>query len=212
MRRFPAIVLAPAACLLLLSAPHAQAATQLFRIDPVHSQVLFSISHNGFSHPVGRIPLTRGWLRVDPENLADGSAEAELDLAGVDLGDDDWNKAVRGPRLLDAKRQRYAHFASTSVEDTGKRQGKLHGTLSLHGHTVPVIIAFTLNRDGTTIFGMEKRIGFSARARLDRRQFGITAHPGSIGHLVDVRLEIEAVADADAVQAYRRSPEGRRQR
>ncbi len=204
MSRFQALQVALFAVLLAM-AGSTHAAEQLYRIDSVHSQVLFSVSHNGFSSPVGRLPVTRGWLKVDSENLASGAAEAEIDLAGVDMGDADWDKAVRGPRLLDAGRQRYAHFLSTSVDLTNERQGTLHGKLSLNGHSVPVDVAFTLNREGTTIFGMEKRIGFSARAQLDRRQFGITAHSGSIGRWVSVRLEIEAVADRDALDEYRKA-------
>lgn len=190
--------------LAVLAAGSASAAERLYRIDPVHSQVLFSVSHNGYSNPVGRLPLTRGWIRLEGNDLGGSAAEAEIDLAAVDMGDAGWDEAVRGSRLLDADKQRYAHFVSSSVESLNDHQGRLHGTLSLNGHKVPVIVAFTLNREGTTIFGLEKRIGFSGRARLDRRQFGITAHPGSIGRWVEVRVEIEGVADADAVDEYRK--------
>lgn len=188
---------------LVICAGTATAAADLYRIDTVHSQVLFSVSHNGFSDPVGRVPVIRGWLRVDEDDFSTGAAELDIDLAGVDMGDADWNEAVRGPRLLDTDAHRYAHYVSTSVDIINAKQGRMHGMLSLHDKTVPVDVAFTLNREGVTIFGMEKRIGFSARAQLDRRQFDITAFPGSIGQWVKIRLEMEAVADSQAIEKYK---------
>lgn len=188
--------------ILFACASTATAASELYRIDTVHSQVLFSVSHNGFSNPVGRIPVARGWFLVDEGDFSSGKAELDIDLAGVDMGDADWNEAVRGSRLLDAGDSRYAHYVSTSVEVINSKQGRMHGTLNLRGKTVPVDVAFTLNREGTTIFGMEKRIGFSARTQLDRRRFDITAFSGSIGQQVKVRLEIEGVADPQAIDKY----------
>lgn len=187
---------------LLFCAGTATAAADLYRIDTVHTQILFSVSHNGFSDPVGRLPVARGWLLVDTDDFSSGKAELDIDLAGVDMGDADWDKAVRGSRLLDTEQGRYAHFASSSVDILNARQGMMHGKLRLRGKTVPVDVAFTLNRAGTTIFGMEKRIGFSARAQLDRRRFGITAFPGSIGQWVTLRLEVEGVADPQAIEKY----------
>ena len=195
------------ACLLVLSlaASTAMAAPTLYRFDTVHSQVLFSVSHNGFSSPVGRLHLAGGWLQVDPDNLATARTELDIDLASVDMGDADWDRAVRGAQLLDTDGRRLAHFISTSISVLKPHQGILHGKLTLRGQTRPADVAFTLNRAGTTIFGMQQRIGFSARAHLNRKDFAITAFPGSIGQWVTIRLEIEAERDNHAIDRYRKS-------
>lgn len=187
---------------LLFAAQAAAAAPEMYRYDTTHSQVLFSVDHNGFSKPVGRLHIAGGWLRVDTNHLADSATELDIDLNSVDMGDADWNKAVRGDTLLDADDNRYAHFVSTSVKVTGARQGILHGKLTLRGHTVPVNVAFTLNRHGVTVFDMHDTIGFSAKAHLDRRAFGMISNPGSIGHKVTVRLEIEAQQNPEARRDY----------
>ncbi|HXS03595.1 MAG TPA: polyisoprenoid-binding protein, partial [Rhodanobacter sp.] len=53
-----------AATLLPLATVHAAEAG--WRYDTVHSQILFSISHNGYSRPFGRLHIAKGWLRFDP--------------------------------------------------------------------------------------------------------------------------------------------------
>ncbi len=182
-----------ASLLPLLAAAPASAAS--YRYDLVHSQILFGIDHDGYSHPFGRLHIARGWLRFDPGDWSTAATELDIDLAGVDMGDPDWSKAVCRPALLDCAHQRYAHFVSIAVERKDDHHGVLHGQLTLRGITRPLDLPFTFNRAAMTIFGLHRVAGFSATATLDRRAFGITAYPGSIGLKVSVWLELEAIRD-----------------
>jgi polyisoprenoid-binding protein YceI len=161
----------------------------------VHSQVLFSISHDGYSRPFGRLHIARGWLRFDPDDWASAATELDIDVAGVDMGDDAWNAAVCKPNLLDCTHHRYARFASTGAERKDDHHGVLHGKLTLRGITVPLDLPFTFNRVARTLYGLHTVAGFSATATLDRRDFGLTAYPDSIGQQVNVWLELEAIRD-----------------
>ena len=114
-----------------------------------------------------------------------------IDLAGLDMGDADWNKAVLKPEFLDAAHARYAHFASTSVERKDDRHGVLHGELTLRGITRPVSLAFTFNRLGKTIFGLHTVAGFSANTTLDRSDFGMTYLLKGVGDEVHLRISLE---------------------
>lgn len=184
-------------------APAARAAARMFRFDTVHSQVFFSVSHNNFSFPMGRLRIEAGWLRFDPDHWADSATALTLDTRSVDMGDDAWSKVVCAHQFLDCERYPSATFHSTSVERTSARSGMLHGILDMRGHQLPVDVAFTLNRLGATIFELKTVAGFSARSNLDRTRLGMTSHTGSIGRNVKIRLEIEALADDDAQNAYR---------
>ena len=183
------------ACAALLCPLAAGAAGHRYRYDTVHSQILFSVSHDGYSRPFGRLHIARGWLRFDPEDWSHAATALDIDLASLDMGDADWNAAVLKPAFLDADKARYAHFASTSVERKDDHHGVLHGNLTLRGLTRPVDIPFTFNREARTIFGLHTVAGFSATAMLDRTDFGMTANQGSIGQHVSVWLEIEAIRE-----------------
>jgi polyisoprenoid-binding protein YceI len=189
-----------AATLLPLASVHA--AENTWRYDTVHSQVVFSISHNGYSRPFGRVHIATGWLRFDPGDWSDAATELDIDLQSLDMGDAEWTKAVCKKALLDCSGQRYAHFASTRVERIDAQHGVLHGQLSLRGVSRPVSIPFTFNRAGPTIFGLHDVAGFSATATLDRNDFGMHAYPGSIGEHVSVWLELEAIRDRSAPQEH----------
>ncbi|WEN14875.1 YceI family protein [Rhodanobacter sp. AS-Z3] len=190
----------------LLPLVSAQAAESNWRYDTVHSQIVFSISHNGYSRPFGRLHIARGWLRFDPNDWSHAATALDIDLASVDMGDADWNAAVCKPSLLDCANQRYAHFVSTGVERKGEQHGVLHGQLTLHGITRPLDLPFTFNRAARTIFELHEVAGFSATAALDRNDFGITAFSNSIGTQVSVWLELEAIQDNQAVPTTKEHP------
>ncbi|MGH8184200.1 MAG: YceI family protein, partial [Rhodanobacteraceae bacterium] len=88
--------------LLLLVAVAAVAHPLDYRIDTVHSQVLFSADHDGYSNPVGRFAIARGWLRFDPDDWGASKVVADIDTASADLGDKGWDGAVTGRNFLDA--------------------------------------------------------------------------------------------------------------
>ena len=183
------------ACAALLCPLAAGAAGHRYRYDTVHSQILFSVSHDGYSRPFGRLHIARGWLRFDPDDWSHAATALDIDLASLDMGDGDWSAAVLKPAFLDAGKARYAHFASTSVERKDDSHGVLHGELTLRGVTRPIDIPFTFNRQARTIFGLHTIAGFSATAMLDRTDFGMTANQASIGQHVSVWLEIEAIRE-----------------
>lgn len=187
---------------LMLLPSMARARPALYRVDPVHTQVLFTVSHDGFSNPVGRFHVRAGWLRFDPDNWAGSTVELDIDTTTVDLGDSDWDKAACGPRFLDCKRYPTAHFVSRSVQKTGADSGMMRGTLTLRGKALPVTVSIRLNRRAFTIFGAHTVAGFSGRAMLDRTDFGMTAYTGSVSRQIDVRLEFEAIEDGTARTRY----------
>jgi polyisoprenoid-binding protein YceI len=185
-----------AAIVLPLASAHAASAT--YRYDTVHSQIVFSISHDGYSRPFGRLHIARGWLRFDPDDWSTAATELDVDVAGVDMGDTDWNKGVCKPTLLDCARHRDAHFVSTQVERKDDHHGVLHGQLTLRGVTRPLNLPFTFNRVGRTIYGLHTVAGFSASVTLDRETFGLTSNANSIGQSVSIWLELEAIRDEHA--------------
>jgi polyisoprenoid-binding protein YceI len=184
----------------------AHAASDSYRYDPVHSQIVFSIDHDGFSRPLGRLHIAHGWLRFDPDDWSRSSTELDIDMTSLDMGDAEWNAAVCKPSLLDCKAFPTAHFASTSVERKDATHGVLHGVLALRGVNRPIDIPFTVNRIGKTIYGMHTIAGFSAATSLDRTAFGITGFPHAIGHDVAIWLELEGIRDSQTPDDNKEHP------
>lgn len=179
----------------------AVAAPQTWRFDPVHSQVWFSVAHQKFSHPQGRVRIAQGWFTFDDKDWSDSRVDVVIDLASVDMGDAKWNDAARSSALLDVARWPTAHYTSTRVERTDATHGIIHGRLDFRGETRDVDVAFTLNHIGNDPYAFATKAGFSAHATLHRFDFGMTRYKDVVGNVVDIRLEIEGIRDGDAATA-----------
>lgn len=203
----PRLRLAAAALLLtaLTFAPLSGARAADYRFDPVHSAVVFFVNHDGYSDAVGRLRIARGWLRFDEHDWAASKVEADIALDSVDLGNTDWDRVVAGADFLDAHAHPYAHFVSTSVEQTGPHTGIVYGQLTLRGHTVGIAFPFRFNKRAFTVYGLHTVAGFTGLATLTRKDWGMDAFSAVVGTQVKVLLEIEAIADADAQAQYQRA-------
>lgn len=185
---------AAALLLALLAAPAAVfAQAERYAIDPVHTRVMFEISHAGYSQAIGTVSGSTGTLVFDPEDWASARVEVSVPLARLDLGDDKWNRAALGGNLLDGDGHPQARFVSTRVEPVDATHARVFGTLTLRSvsREVQLDVAFNqLKRYPLPPF--RRTAGFSATATISRKAFGIDAWPTVIGDSVTLRIEAEA--------------------
>lgn len=181
---------------LLLAFAPAWAGNDSYRLDPVHTRVLFAIDHAGYSQALGTISGSHGQLTFDADNWSDATLEVDIPVSRLDLGDAKWNQATLARSLLDGERFPTAHFVSRRVEPIDAHRARVIGTLTLRGVSQEVTLAVTLNQvKRYPLPPFRRTAGFSATTTLSRRAFGITAWPGVIGDAVQVRIEAEATLD-----------------
>ena len=201
--RLPSLAIGSA--LAALFAPIAQAATEHFVIDPVHTRVAFRVTHLGLSQSIGTFSGASGTLDFDPGDWQDAKLDVSIPLDRLDMGDDAWKRKVLSDAFLDAAKQPVAHFVATSVEPIDPTHAKVTGTLSLRGRENTVVLDVALNglkRSVYTVF--RKTAGFSATATMHRKDFGMDAFPDAVGQ--DVTIDIEAEANAHAPESRAASP------
>lgn len=177
-----------------LATPPATAAPARFELDPVHTRVVFAVSHAGFSQALGAVSGSTGTLEFDPQDWSGARLDVSVPLLRLDLGDAGWNRAALARNLLDAERWPEARFVSTRVEAIDAGRFIVHGQLTLRGVTreIPLDVRFNaLKRHPLPPF--RRTAGFSATATLSRSAFGIDAWPSVIGDQVELRIEAEAL-------------------
>ena len=190
MNRAPAVLLAALAATL---AHGARADTEQWRIDPVHTQVLFSVDHLGFSNQVGRFTGVSGTLAFDPDSPREVECAIRIEAATLFLGDAAWEAKVRSDAFLDAGNHPQITFACDRYEPASPRGGRLHGTLNLRGRARPVVLDVAINRIGRHSYSLRHVAGFSATATVLRSEFGIRRMLPAVGDALSIRLEVEAI-------------------
>ena len=201
------------ALLWLAVAAPVSAETLHYELDPVHTRVLFAVSHAGFSQALGTVSGSTGNLDFDADDWRSARLQVTVPIARLDLGDPDWNAAALGNRLLDADDHPEARFVSTTITPRDPTHAQVCGDLSLRGVTAPLCLEVTLNaRKRHPMPPFRRTVGFSATATLERSAFGIDAWPTVIGDTVELRIEAEAVRrrgdsdDEDDVPAPQPTP------
>lgn len=182
---------------LILASP-AQAAPETYGYDPLHTQVLFSVGHMGFTESHGRFLKFKGTFDLDEQRPEDSSANITIDAASVDLGDATWNEHVRDKFLEPAKYPEIS-FKSTKVTRTGEKTADLTGDLTLHGVTKPVTLHVTLNKIGQhPMLQDRKDAGFTLKGTLRRSDFGINAYIPMVADEVNIIIEADGQRPAAA--------------
>ena len=171
-------------------------------IDPVHSDVSFSVRHLVVSKVRGRFGAFSGTIVTAEDPLA-SSVNATIELASIDTGNADRDAHVRSADFLDVEQYPELVYKSTGVRAEGDDY-IVDGELTLHGVTRPVTLALEVNGfQPVTPFG-DTRAGFSATAEIDRQDFGITFNMPleggglGLGNKIAIHLEIEAILQPSA--------------
>ncbi|ALN56499.1 YceI family protein [Lysobacter enzymogenes] len=180
------------------TAPAAKSDPGTYGFDPVHTRVMFALSHAGFSQAIGTVSGAAGTLRFDPADWRGARLDVQVPLTRLDLGDGKWNKAALARNLLDGKRWPSARFVSERIEPAAgdPQRFQVCGTLSLHGVDGPLCLQVRFNQlKRHPLPPFHRTAGFSATATLSRAAFGIDAWKSVIGDEVELRIEAEAVRD-----------------
>jgi polyisoprenoid-binding protein YceI len=168
-------------------------------IDPVHSEVGFSVRHMMVSKVRGKFRTFSGEI-VTAENPLASSVTAEIDLTSIDTGNSQRDDHIRSADFFEVETYPTMTYSSKGIrEEDG--DFVLDGELTLKGITKSVPLKLELNGFGPDAYG-GTRAGFTATGELNRRDFNVNfSAPMQNGGVVvsdkiTLHLEIEAVLQA----------------
>jgi polyisoprenoid-binding protein YceI len=191
--RILAVSIAAVAAGLALSASAQPAEPPLsgrYTLEPVHTQVLFGVSHLGFSTYYGAFSGASGMLRLDGVNPAASQVEVTVPTASVSTLNDKLTGELRGGQWLDAADFPTITFRSTRIVQTGPDSADVAGDVTLHGVTRPVLWKAKFNRGGVNPMDKAYTVGFEIWGTVRRSEFGVSTYVPMVGD--EVKLIISA--------------------
>jgi polyisoprenoid-binding protein YceI len=181
--------------LIAFSATAAQAAPEKYTFDPVHTQVMFSVDHIGFSHSHGKFLKFDGGFTFDADKVEASAVNVKIDTASLNMDDGTWEEHLKGENFFNVAKFPAMTFKSTKIEKSGEKEGKLTGELTVLGVTKPVTLDVKWNKSGVHPYSQQYIAGFSASGVIKRSDFGMTYGLPGIGDEVALNIQVEGVRE-----------------
>jgi polyisoprenoid-binding protein YceI len=185
-------LLAPAMLAFALAGTAAAPAfAETYKLDPNHTQVVFSWTHFGFSQPSGKFMNAVGTANIDEAAPAKSSVEVTFAIDGINTGVAALDTHLKSKDFFDAATFPTATFKSTKVDVTGKDTAKVTGDLTIHGVTKPVTLDVKLNKIAPNMRQV-KTAGFSATGLIKRSDFGVGNYVPAVSDEITLVITTEA--------------------
>ncbi len=183
--RLASYLVSSAALFLALGGP---CRAEAYRFDADHTVASFKCGPFGVGAEAGRVGGAHGALIFDPDHPGDSVVDVSLDMTTLHTDWRGFDGQARGPDFLDVTRFPTASFRSRRVEVTGGGQAEVTGDLTLHGVTREVTMTVAVRRASDPA----ERLGFSARTRIRRSDFGIDGSEPFLNDTIELRIEAQA--------------------
>jgi polyisoprenoid-binding protein YceI len=145
-----------------------QIPTGTWSVDPVHSSVTFSITHNG-------VATFRSGFETYEATLTGGN-DAKLvgtvDVASIEIDEAQLKGHLMSPEFFDTERFPTLKFSSTKVDVADDGTVRLAGELEIRGATREVEATGRFGEIGADLGG-NPRLALSLATAVDRRDFGL---------------------------------------
>ena len=171
-----------------------------YTIEREHSELGFQVRHAGIAKVRGKFTDYDGIIVV-ADDVAQSSAEVTMQTASVFTGSEARDNHLRSADFFDAEANPTITFRSTEVRLDGGEDLALAGDLTINGVTRPVELEVEYNGAATDPFG-NQRIGFEAKTRVNRKDFGLTWNAALetggvlVSDQVTILLDVSAVKQA----------------
>ena len=175
-------------------------------LDAAHTEVGFRVRHMMVSWTKGRFGAFSGTVVLDDAHPERSTIEVSIEAASVDTREPQRDQHLRSADFFDAERHPRIEFRSTQVIPAGAGAFEVRGELTIRGVTRPVTLEVEgLGPAHRDPWGGVRR-GAQARARIDRKDFGLVwngvLEAGGVlgGDEVRIELEVELVQQQAAAQ------------
>ena len=174
--------------------------------EPGHTAAAFCARHMMVTFVRGHFKDVHGKLAFDGESPEGGTVEVTIDARKLDTGEAARDAHLRSADFFDVEKYPQLTYRGRTSQRTGANDWKVSGELTLRGVTRPVDLDVrylgsweTPWWEGNVDKGPKVRAGFTARAVINRQDFGVSWNSKLDKGGVVVGDEIELTLDAEAI-------------
>jgi len=173
-------------------------ATTTWNIDPAHSGAEFKVKHMMISNVRGKFSGISGVLHRFEADDTRSALEVSIDAGTVNTQDAQRDGHLKSADFLNVEKFPAMTFKSTHIEQKGSGFA-VAGDLTIRGVTRPVILNVEEVSEPTKDPWGNTRIGITAAAKINRKDFGLTWNTALetggllVGDDVNIALDVQFI-------------------
>jgi polyisoprenoid-binding protein YceI len=186
------ILLALTSTLVLAGIGATSRGADVYKVDSVHSSIVFRIKHLGVVNVYGRFNEISGTVIFDKENPSKTALDFSVPVESIDTHVPKRDQHLKSPDFFNAKEFPVIIFKSKEVKKTDADTYQIIGDLTLHGVTKSLTIDF---KKGGEAKGMQNefRSGGETQFTIKRSDYGMNFMLNGVGDEVTVMVAVEGV-------------------
>lgn len=182
---------------IVFAAPSALAA-DLYKVDPVHTSVVFSVAHTGISYVYGMFRKASGVYQLDKANPANNQFQFVIQTDSVDTNNQERDDHLRSPDFFNAAQYPEITFQSTKCSMPTSTDNSVTflvtGDLTIHGQKRSIPVTLRMLGEGLGA-RKDQRTGFLCNFEIKRSDFGMNQwlKDNLVGDAIGITVSFEGV-------------------
>ncbi|MEM9982933.1 MAG: YceI family protein [Bacteroidota bacterium] len=175
-----------------------QTATQ-WKIDPIHSEILFRVRHMMVSNVTGAFNTFEGSLESETEDFTGARIQFTAQVESISTNNTQRDEHLRSKDFFDASQFPRLTFVSSTFTKQSEENYQLTGNLTIRDKTQPVTLTVIYNGTAVDPYGQTKA-GFEISGKINRKDFGLTWSAVTEAGNVVVSEEVKLVINIQLIK------------
>ena len=158
-------------------------------VESTHALIGWRVDHFGFNDYFGTFGNPTGTLTLDKADPAKSSVSIDIPISGLVTASAKLSGHMMSKDFFNSTVHPSAKFVSTKVMVDGQK-AMIHGDLTMLGVTKPVVLDAKLSGAGANPYNKKETVGFHARAKIKRTDWGMGYAVPAIGDMVELDISV----------------------
>jgi polyisoprenoid-binding protein YceI len=170
-----------------------------WQVDYAHSEIQFSVKHMMISTVRGQFEKFKVEVDFNEQDPTRSSVEVQIEAASINTKEARRDGHLKSPDFLDAATYPYLTFKSRRIEKIDNQHGRVIGDLTIRDITKEVVLNVSYAGQVKSPWGAAVSAGFSATAKINRTDWGLTWNQALeaggvlVGNEITINIELELI-------------------
>ena len=164
-----------------------------YEIDKNHTNIVWYISHMGFSRTIGNFREFDGVIELNFDEPHRSKIYITIETTSITSGVEELDEKLKSELFFDVQEYPEAIFESTNITLQEKDSAVVKGNFTMLGKTNEIILDVRFNKRGMDPILNRMRTGFSIRSSLKRSDWGMDQMLAFVSDDINIAIEAEAL-------------------